>query len=77
LKGDRSCTSSSHVEEALDTRKAARADFEWDLGDHLLRFGLDREENTYDYERSYPGPGGLRYEIYYRTPGSSINGGAV
>jgi hypothetical protein len=77
LQGDRSCTSSSQVEAALDTRKAARADFEWALGDHLLRFGLDREENTSDYERSYPGPGGLRYDIYYRTPGSSLNGGTV
>src|SRR5690606_3445921 len=35
------------------------------------------EENTSDYERAYPGPGGLRYDIYYRTPGSSLNGGVV
>ena len=35
---------SSQLESALDTRKAARADFEWTLGNHLLRFGLDREE---------------------------------
>ncbi|HDS1559142.1 TPA: TonB-dependent receptor [Stenotrophomonas maltophilia] len=77
LQGDRSCTSSSLLESALDTRKAARADFEWTLGDHLLRFGLDREENTSDYSRAYPGPGGFRYDIYYRTPGSSLNGGIV
>ncbi|SEU07145.1 TonB-dependent receptor [Stenotrophomonas indicatrix] len=77
LQGDRSCTSSSQLESALDTRKAARADFEWSIGNHLLRFGLDREENTSDYERAYPGPGGLRYDIYYRTPGSSLNGGTV
>ncbi len=43
LQGDRSCTSSSQLESALDTRKAARADFEWTLGNHLLRFGLDRK----------------------------------
>ncbi|KAG0925817.1 hypothetical protein G6F31_018607 [Rhizopus arrhizus] len=77
LQGDRSCTSSSQLESALDTRKAARADFECTLGNHLLRFGLDREENTSDYSRAYPGPGGLRYDIYARTPGSSLNGGVV
>ncbi|KAG0751179.1 hypothetical protein G6F24_014566 [Rhizopus arrhizus] len=77
LQGDRSCTSSSQLESARDTRKAARADFEWTLGNHLLRFGLDREENTSDYSRAYPGPGGLRYDIYARTPGSSLNGGVV
>ncbi|KAG1437508.1 hypothetical protein G6F55_014080 [Rhizopus delemar] len=77
LQGDRSWTSSSQLESALDTRKAARADFEWTLGNHLLRFGLDREENTSDYSRAYPGPGGLRYDIYARTPGSSLNGGVV
>ena len=77
LQGDRGCTSSSQLESALDTRKAARADFEWTLGNHLLRFGLDREENTSDYSRAYPGPGGLRYDIYARTPGSPLNGGVV
>lgn len=77
LQGDRGCTTSSLVETALDTRKAARADFEWTLGDHLLRFGLDREENTSDYSRAYPGPGGYRYDIYRRTPGAALNGGVV
>ena len=77
LQGDRGCTTSALIENATDSRKAARADFEWQLGDHLLRFGLDREQNTSDYERHYPGPGALRYDVYHRTPGASLNGGVV
>jgi len=72
------CTTNSAVESRLDERKAARLDFEWTLGDHLLRFGLDREENTSDYERKYPGPGGIYYNVYRTTPGSTlVNGGTV
>ena len=76
-EGDQGCTTSALVEEALDTRNAARADFELTFGDHLIRFGLDREENTSDYQRFYPGPGALRYDIFARTPGSPLNGGNV
>ena len=32
-----------HRRRATDTREAARLDFEWALGDHQLRFGLDHE----------------------------------
>jgi hypothetical protein len=72
------CTTNSTVASRQDTRKAARADFEWKLGDHLLRFGLDHEENTSDYSRYYPGPGAAFYNIYYGTPGTTIpNGGIV
>lgn len=72
------CTTNSTVQSRDDTRKAARADFEWKLGDHLLRFGLDHEENTSDYSRYYPGPGALFYNVYYGTPGTTIpNGGVV
>ncbi|MEG3790127.1 TonB-dependent receptor [Lysobacter sp. CCNWLW3] len=77
LQGDRGCTSSSLIENAIDNRKAARADFEWQLGDHLFRFGLDHEENTSDYQRYYPGPSGYRYDVYYRNPGAPLNGGVV
>ena len=31
---------------AGDVRKAWRVDGEWSLGDHLIRFGVDREEFT-------------------------------
>ena len=44
--GDRGCTNNTGVSERVDTREAARLDFEWELGDHLLRFGMDRETNT-------------------------------
>lgn len=72
------CTTSSAVEAREDSRKAGRLDFEWTLGDHLLRFGLDREENTSDYDRAYPGPGGYYYNVYATTPGATLaNGGVV
>jgi len=72
------CTTNSAVESREDERKAGRLDFEWTLGDHLLRFGLDREENTSDYERMYPGPGGFYYNVYRTTPGATlVNGGQV
>ena len=72
------CTTNSAVESRLDERKAGRLDFEWTLGDHLVRFGLDREENTSDYERMYPGPGGFYYNVYATTPGATlVNGGTV
>ena len=76
-RGDQGCTASALVEEAVDTREAFRLDFEWQLGDHGLRFGLDRENNTSDYARFYPGPDGLRYDIFVTSSsgtGSPING---
>ncbi|MDG2525069.1 TonB-dependent receptor [Stenotrophomonas sp. HITSZ_GD] len=72
------CTTNSAVESREDERRAGRLDFEWTLGAHLLRFGLDREENTSDYERMYPGPGGYYYNVYKTTPGATlVNGGQV
>ncbi len=72
------CTTNSAVESRLDERKAGRLDFEWTLGDHLLRFGLDREQNTSSYDRMYPGPGGFYYNVYHTSPGSTLsNGGTV
>ncbi|KRB11369.1 TonB-dependent receptor [Lysobacter sp. Root690] len=72
------CVSSALIEQGLDKREAARLDFEWQLGDHLLRFGLDREVNTSDNESFYPGPSRKFFQIYSTTPGTTIeNGGAV
>jgi len=73
------CTSSSKVESRLDERKQARVDLEWQLGDsHLLRFGVDHEKDTSDYDRHYPGPGGYYYTVSATTPGSTLaNGGVV
>lgn len=67
------CTTNSTVEKRDDTRKEARADFEWKLGDHLVRFGYDHEKDTSIYQRHYTGPGALYYNVYYATPGSTIN----
>lgn len=77
-RGDQGCTTSALVEAAVDEREAARLDFEWTLGDHLLRFGLDHETNTSDYQRFYPGPDALRYDVFATTPGATLaNGGVV
>ena len=74
----RGCTTSSTVRSRLDNREAARADFEWSLGDHLLRFGLDREVNTSDYQSYYAGPGAYYYGVYGGvTPGDTIENGGV
>ena len=66
------CTDNSSVYDRNDVRKQTRADFEWSLGDHLLRFGLDREVNTSDLSQHYPGPGGIQYNVYSTTPGAQI-----
>ncbi|MFC4313349.1 TonB-dependent receptor domain-containing protein [Steroidobacter flavus] len=61
---DLGCSSTSAVTARDDEREAARLDFEWVLGDHQLRFGLDREVNTSEFEQHYPGPDRLLYELY-------------
>jgi hypothetical protein len=74
------CTTNSSVSKRNDIRKQGRADFEWTLGEHLLRFGFDHEQNTSDYNRYYTGPGAIYYNVYKAAPGSSIsnpNGGGV
>jgi hypothetical protein len=75
--GDIGCTSSSTVAERLDNREAARIDFEWQLGDHLLRFGLDHETNTSNHTQYYPGPNRLVYEIFDTEPGATLENGGV
>lgn len=71
------CVSSAQIEAGLDERKAARLDFEWQLGDHLLRFGLDRETNTSDNESFYPGPSRKFYQIFPTAPGTTIENGGI
>ncbi|MFC5569582.1 TonB-dependent receptor domain-containing protein [Lysobacter yangpyeongensis] len=65
------CTSNTSVIDRNDTREATRLDFEWNIGDHLLRFGADHETNTSDYNSHYPGDG-LRYEV--NNAGARVNG---
>ncbi|HET8899432.1 MAG TPA: TonB-dependent receptor [Rhodanobacteraceae bacterium] len=47
----------SSISNRYDERKATRLDFEWTLGDHLLRFGLDQEIMDSNSTRVYPGDG--------------------
>jgi hypothetical protein len=67
------CTANTSVVDRSDEREAWRLDFEWSLGDHLLRFGLDHENNTSEYESRYPGDG-RRYEVF-NVPGSGVVNG--
>ena len=75
--GDVGCTASANVAERIDTREAARVDFEWDLGDHQVRFGMDHETNTSEHDQYYPGPDRLLYEIRRTTVPTLENGAAV
>jgi hypothetical protein len=59
-----------------DKREAARLDFEWTLGDHLLRFGLDREEMDSDASTIYPGDG-WSYQVQAANAGGSLNGTVI
>lgn len=60
------CHPGASVVSHEDEREAMRLDFEWALGDHLLRFGMDRESTTIDRETFYPGSG-VQYTAYGRT----------
>jgi hypothetical protein len=77
-EGDIGCTSSSSVIARLDNREQARLDFQWSLGDHRLRFGVDHEVNTSNHSQFYPGPDRLVYEINDTAPGATLaNDGVV
>ena len=73
---DRGCSPTAQVVDRTDTREAARLDFEWVLGDHQLRFGMDRESNTSEHSQAYPGADRLLYEIFALNPAApaTING---
>ncbi|KGM52201.1 energy transducer TonB [Lysobacter concretionis Ko07 = DSM 16239] len=60
-----------------DERKVKRLDFEWALGDHLLRFGWDHELMTTDRTTRYPGPTGQVFTAYGTSPGQVLGNGAV
>ena len=60
-----------------DEREVGRLDFEWTLGDHQLRFGIDHEIMTTDRTTFYPGPTGMQYTAYDMAPGSELDNGAV
>jgi len=49
--------SNTSISSRYDKREATRLDFEWALGDHLLRFGFDQEIMDSTSSRIYPGDG--------------------
>ena len=72
------CHPGGSVVNHHDEREVARLDFEWTLGDHLLRFGLDRELMTTDRNTRYPGPTQTIYTAYGRTSANQVlDNGAV
>jgi hypothetical protein len=70
---DIGCTSSPNIITRTDDREAARLDFEWTLGSHGLRFGVDHESNTSTHAQFYPGPDRLLYEVR-RVTTPTVNG---
>ena len=54
--------STSGISYRDDKREAARLDFEWTLGDHLLRFGADQEVMDSTTSALFPGDG-VRYRL--------------
>ncbi len=60
----------------FDKREAARLDFEWTLGNHLLRFGFDREKMDSTSSVVYPGDG-MSYQAQAATPGGQLPNGAL
>lgn len=59
-----------------DKREASRLDFEWTLGDHLLRFGADQEVMESDSSVVYPGDG-VSYQAQSATPGKPLPNDAI
>lgn len=59
-----------------DKREAARLDFEWALGDHLLRFGVDHEQMDSDSSVIYPHDG-VSYQAQAANAGASLPNGAL
>jgi hypothetical protein len=75
--GDVGChPSNTRVNSRYDKREASRLDFEWTLGNHLLRFGADQE--VMDSNSSSVNPGdGVAYEVQSATPGSELANNAT
>jgi hypothetical protein len=59
-----------------DKREAFRIDAEWQLGNHLIRFGLDNETNTTELTTAYPSNSHY-YRYYEAPPGTELNNGGV
>ncbi|MCL6713099.1 TonB-dependent receptor [Pseudomonas sp. R2.Fl] len=68
--------SNSSISSRYDKREASRLDFEWALGDHLLRFGVDQEIMDSESSVVYPGDG-VSYQAQAATPGGLLPNGAL
>ena len=68
--------SNGSINSRFDKREATRLDFEWTLGDHLLRFGADQEVADSDSSQFYPGDGNS-YSVLGVTPGGDLPNDAV
>lgn len=77
LPGDVGChPTNRRVSSRYDEREATRLDFEWTLGDHLLRFGWDQE--VMDSTSSVRNPGdGVAYTVLDATPGGTLPNGST
>ena len=71
---DLGCTKSANIVAREDTRQEARLDFEWALGQHQVRFGIDHENDTSDHNQFYPGADRLLYEVRHVTLPTLENG---
>jgi hypothetical protein len=78
------CWVNLRIVTSNDKREAYRLDFEYSLGNHTLRAGLDREDNVSYLADTYPGldyapnlPGGLYYRYETWDVGAQLFNGAI
>ena len=70
------CWTNSVKAAADDEREIARIDIEWAAGDqHLIRFGMDREQNTSFDSLGYSGDAYFQYRT--ARPGQVLRNGAI
>lgn len=69
-----SCGSGSGLTKNFVEREALRIDFEWALGDHLIRFGYDKEDITANHTSLSAGPKGATYTYDTIAAGALIQG---
>ncbi|WP_445362546.1 TonB-dependent receptor domain-containing protein [Microbulbifer sp. ANSA003] len=76
------CNTNSRIQTGGDEREASRIDFEWVLGDHTVRFGYDREDNSSSSAETYAGTGlrdgkGVYYRYISALPDSKLSNGGI
>ncbi len=70
------CWTNYYQASADDERRVTRVDMEWAANDqHLIRFGMDREQNTSFDALSYSGGG--YYQYLGATPGEILRNGGI